>query len=71
MLSHLQPAKNLSFAALYLSSFLSLCLIFRCFSLLLTVFPSDPIGPRDPGGPISVRLLIGQPWEHLVRMEAA
>lgn len=36
-----------------------------------TFFPAAPGGPRAPGGPIRVRLLTGQPWEHLAWMEAA
>lgn len=36
-----------------------------------TFSPGDPVGPRAPGGPNRVRLLIGQPWEHLAWMEAA
>lgn len=36
-----------------------------------TCFPAGPGGPRAPGGPIRVRLLMGQPWEHLAWMEAA
>lgn len=38
---------------------------------LLTRLPGDPSAPWAPGGPMSVRLLMGQPWEHLARMEEA
>lgn len=37
----------------------------------LTALPGGPAGPRAPGGPIRVRLLMGQPWVHLARIEAA
>lgn len=38
---------------------------------LLTRLPGDPSAPWAPGGPMSVRLLMGQPWEHLALMEEA
>lgn len=37
----------------------------------LTVWPAGPAGPLAPGGPMSVRLLMGHPCVHLARMEAA
>ena len=37
----------------------------------LTTLPVGPACPPAPGGPISVRLLMGQPWEHLARIDWA
>lgn len=37
----------------------------------LTGLPGPPGGPVTPGGPMSVRLLMGQPCTHLARMDAA
>lgn len=37
----------------------------------LTGLPGSPEGPVTPGGPMRVRLLIGHPCAHLVRIDAA
>ena len=42
-----------------------------CVRVSLTGLPEDPVGPLGPGGPMRVRLFIGQPWAHLERMEEA